>query len=203
MPAVRNYGSASLRAIHHILSTSGVALGTGSHRPVIRIFLCHANSTRDETGEDARPPLRNSDSHSHASPDVLSSGSGVRMRPTAQVVGRVVFVIPSKGARTASQTGKLLSSTGTPPPPFISQNLEKTRFILRLSARSLSLKELHAESREHWSYGGARRPILKSRDAFAGSRSRASTWVRLSKINDYLVDNVRCDRLSDVEARSQ
>src|SRR5208282_3121850 len=42
---------------------------------------------------------------------------------------------------------------GTPLPPVILQNPEKTRFILRLCARSLSLKELHAKSRQHGSYG--------------------------------------------------
>src|SRR5208282_348503 len=101
------------------------------------------------------------------------------------------------------EDGLLVIAYWYPPPPFILQNLEKTRFILRLPARSLSLKELHVKSREHWSYGGARRPILESRDAFAGSRSRASIWVRLSKINDYLVDNVRCSRLSDFAACGQ
>ena len=40
-----------------------------------------------------------------------------------------------------------------PPPLVILQNLEKTRFILRLSARSLSLKELREKFREHGSYG--------------------------------------------------
>src|SRR5208282_4583713 len=42
---------------------------------------------------------------------------------------------------------------GTPPPLFGVQNLENKRLILRLCARSLSLKKLHAKSREHGSYG--------------------------------------------------
>jgi hypothetical protein len=47
----------------------------------------------------------------------------------------------------------LLFSTGYPPLPFEMQNLENKRFILPLCARSLSLQELHAKSREHGSYG--------------------------------------------------
>jgi hypothetical protein len=42
---------------------------------------------------------------------------------------------------------------GIPPPPLVFQNLENKRFILSLCARSLSLKELRAKSREHGSYG--------------------------------------------------
>ena len=86
-----------------------------------------------------------------------------------------------------------------PPPPFILQNLEKTRVILPLCARSLSLKELRAKSREHWSYGGRDVPLWNKRTSLGrGSRSCAA-WVRLSKIDDYLVDNVCCSRLSDLE----
>ena len=45
----------------------------------------------------------------------------------------------------------LLFGMGTPLPPLFLQNLEKKRFIRRLSARSLSLRDLHAKSREHGS----------------------------------------------------
>jgi hypothetical protein len=41
---------------------------------------------------------------------------------------------------------------GTPPPCAV-QNLENKRSKFRLCARSLSLQELHAKSREHGSYG--------------------------------------------------
>jgi len=82
------------------------------------------------------------------------------------------------------------------------QNLENKRFILPLCARSLSLKDLHAKSREHGSYGG-RRTVLTSHFgtgtgwAFGtGSGRHAIARVRLSKIGDYLPDNVSCLRLS-------
>jgi hypothetical protein len=39
-----------------------------------------------------------------------------------------------------------------PPSPDWAQNIENTRFILRLCARPLSLQELHAKSREHGGY---------------------------------------------------
>ena len=52
----------------------------------------------------------------------------------------------------ASHIGTRILLEEYPLPPFILQNLEKTRFILRLSARSLSLKNLYAKSREHGSY---------------------------------------------------
>ena len=43
--------------------------------------------------------------------------------------------------------------TQYPPSPLLLQNLENKQVILRLRARSLSLKDLHAKSREHGSYG--------------------------------------------------
>jgi hypothetical protein len=43
---------------------------------------------------------------------------------------------------------------GYPLPPYSVQNLENKGSNLRLGARSLSLQELHAKSREHGSYGG-------------------------------------------------
>jgi hypothetical protein len=57
----------------------------------------------------------------------------------------------------------LLFSTGTPLPLCL-QNLENNGFVLRLCARSLSLQDLQAKSREHGSYGEAPRilgPVLE------------------------------------------
>ena len=82
------------------------------------------------------------------------------------------------------------------------QNLENKRFILPLCARSLSLKDLHAKSREHGSYGGAARtlcPVLEPgrvQHLKRGMESHAIARVRLSKIGDYLPDNVSRPRLS-------
>jgi len=67
---------------------------------------------------------------------------------------------------------------------------------MRLCARSLSLLDLHAKSREHGSYGWARTNLSShcgtaTGSGFGtGSRSHTITQVRLSKIDDYLVDNV-------------
>ena len=69
---------------------------------------------------------------------------------------------PARVPAPLPKVGSLLFSTGTPLPPFVLQNLEKTRVILPLCARSLSLKELHAKSREHWSYGGRDVPFWNS-----------------------------------------
>jgi len=81
----------------------------------------------------------------------------------------------------------LLFSIGAPLPPVAAQNLENKRFILRLCARSLSLKELHAKSREHGSYGRGSIPIWESAGILgAGFRSHALAGIRLSKIAHYL-----------------
>ena len=53
----------------------------------------------------------------------------------------------------------LLFGTGYPPSPSALQNLENKRFKILLCARSLSLKELYAKSREHRSYGGPAVPF--------------------------------------------
>jgi hypothetical protein len=82
------------------------------------------------------------------------------------------------------------------------QNLENKRFILPLCARSLSFKDLHAKSREHASYGGRRTDLMsrfgtgRAQHLKRGMESHAITRVRLSKIGDYLPDNVSCLRLS-------
>ncbi len=117
---------------------------------------------------------------------------------------------------------------GTPPPPLILQNLENTGFILRLCARSLSLQELQAKSREHRSYGlgggravpfwnriglcpGHRRAVgsavfapgmLQAGSAFRvwPRPNRVTARIRLSKIDDYPVDNVSWSRLSSSRA---
>ena len=84
------------------------------------------------------------------------------------------------------------------------QNLENKGVILPLRARSLGLKDLHAKSREHETYGRTRlvlRPNLELARVRRSERrleATAISWVRLSKIDDYLVDNVRCNRLSDL-----
>ena len=71
-----------------------------------------------------------------------------------------------------------------PLPPYFLQDLEKTTVILRLPARSLSLKELRAKSREHWSYSGRYFPFWNGADICERvSRSRAVARVRLSKID--------------------
>jgi hypothetical protein len=79
---------------------------------------------------------------------------------------------------------------GTPPSPCCVQNIENMRVILRLCARSLSLKELRAKSRQHGSYS-VRRP---------GTESRFGTW-RCTCGSDcqrtyYPTDNVAGYRLS-------
>ena len=95
---------------------------------------------------------------------------------------------------------------GYPLPPFIFQNLENTGFILRLYARSLSLKKLHAKSREHESYSELRwRSMARfgtRRRAGPSLDSRGSGWigvvpgnaphhlVQLSKTSYYLVGNL-------------
>jgi len=74
-----------------------------------------------------------------------------------------------------------------PLPPFVLQNLGNKGVILPLCARSSSLKELHAKSREHWSYGrGAISRFGKAR-AFLERDfgSRAIAGVRLSKSVHY------------------
>jgi hypothetical protein len=111
-----------------------------------------------------------------------------------------------------------------PLPPFCLQNLENKRVKFRLWARSLSLEELHAKSREHGSYGGCeavgpvrfgtaswnwgldigRRRIGCFPRGWADSslgqpKKRRTAWLRLSKIEYYLVDNVSRLRLSDVK----
>jgi len=75
------------------------------------------------------------------------------------------------------------------------QNLGNKRFTSPPCARSLSLKELRAKSREHGSYAwGATvlRPISELAETAA-----PSLRSRLSKIDDYLSDNISCIRLSD------
>jgi hypothetical protein len=101
------------------------------------------------------------------------------------------------------------------PSPYAVQNLENKGSNFSLRARSLSLRELHAKSREHGSYGwhvGARGPFWnwrRSKSAaqgcFGGSafaarpRSRAVAWVRLSKTDYYRVDNIFLFRLSNLK----
>ncbi len=53
-----------------------------------------------------------------------------------------------------------------PPSPVGLQNLENKGLILRLCARSLSSKELHAKSREHWSYAGGGCSVLGAGASF-------------------------------------
>ena len=96
------------------------------------------------------------------------------------------------GTRSAfPQWESLLSSTGTPPPPLILQNLGNKGVILPLCARSLSLKELHAKSREHGGCADAKgvlRPILAPQ-LLRRSGSYALARVKLSKIAYYRIDN--------------
>src|ERR1700730_2712854 len=83
------------------------------------------------------------------------------------------------------------------PSPFGLQNLENKRSLLRLCARSLSLQELRAKSREHRSYAGG--DVLRDKGRHSrssGLQVAAVAWVRLSKNEYYLVDNVRSTSLS-------
>jgi hypothetical protein len=97
-----------------------------------------------------------------------------------------------------SKLGSLLFGTGYPSPVSL-QNPENKGSILRLCARSLSLQELRAKSGEHWSYGGREVPFWNRTDSLerGSPRSRVVTRVKLSKIEDYLADNVSCSSLSD------
>jgi hypothetical protein len=105
-----------------------------------------------------------------------------------------------QGALMSPSISSCLSHIGTeftvwyryPPPPFRVQNLENKRSNLRLCTRSLSLEELHAKSREHESYDGRTTRFA----SHFGTKGRSIAWVRLSKIKNYLIDNVCCNRLS-------
>jgi hypothetical protein len=124
------------------------------------------------------------------------------------VTGDSPVQVEPKRRRRAAQNGGLFSQIGTrftvwyrvPPPPYAMQNLENKRYILRLCARSLSLQELHAKSREHGSYGDADRPG----SAILGLNvDRTIAGVRLSKTGHYPVDNAIQLRLSHPETRGQ
>ena len=90
---------------------------------------------------------------------------------------------------------------GTPLPPLILQNLENKRFISPLGAKSLSLQDLYAKSREHGSYGGRER-IFSSHSGtekcspLGMGLEAILAWVKLSKTEYYLSGNVPCIRLS-------
>ena len=87
---------------------------------------------------------------------------------------------------------------GTPLPPLFAQNLENKRFILAPRARSLSLKELHAKSREHWSYGPGASGSRPSLEVGQGLEATPSPGYQIVKELDYLADNVSCSRLSEI-----
>ena len=88
------------------------------------------------------------------------------------------------------------------------QNIENKRLILSLCARSLSLKELQAKSREHGSYrgpprvnssdlgpgatpdGSARCPPWVPRVRHWNAHGSAIAWLRLSKTSYYPGDNI-------------
>jgi len=64
----------------------------------------------------------------------------------------------------------------------------------------LSLQELRAKSREHWSYGGGVTARFGIERAFWSRVLEApSHQIRLSRIDNYLTDNVSCTRLSDLK----
>ena len=96
-----------------------------------------------------------------------------------------------------------------PPSPTPSAKSRKqmtyASLFLRLPARSLSLKELYAKSREQGSYQQSRaydRAILGPATPPLGSAEPAHRF-RLSKILDYLLDNLYSIRLSEVGWGSQ
>ena len=64
---------------------------------------------------------------------------------------------PASRSHLGTRFTFLYPFSGYPPPPLRAQNLKNKRFILSLCARSLSLQELHAKSREHRSYGRSTR----------------------------------------------
>jgi hypothetical protein len=73
-------------------------------------------------------------------------------------------------------------NTGYPPPPASLQNLENKSVNLRLCARSLSFKDLHAKSRKHGSYAWASDltvPILDRRAADIGTFACALSFAPL------------------------
>ena len=82
---------------------------------------------------------------------------------------------------------------GTPLPPFVVKIRETQDLDFRPCARSLSFQELQAQSREHGSCekgdGGHCIPIWDW-------EPRRRLGALLSKIEDYLVDNVCCIGLS-------
>jgi hypothetical protein len=100
-----------------------------------------------------------------------------------------------------------------PPPPLVVQNLENKRFILSLCARSLSLKELHAKSREHGSYSSCLAPLCSGlvlddgtgrklrpwRGCLGAGKIPRNAWLELSKTGHYLVDNALWLSLSDLK----
>ena len=62
-----------------------------------------------------------------------------------------------------SHNGKEYCLAWVPPSPFCAQNPENKDFNFRPYARSLSLQELYAKSRDHGSYGReatSLRPVL-------------------------------------------
>jgi len=120
-------------------------------------------------------------------------------------MGPVAWPVPPQTVRSARprfpvmRRSLLFSIRGDPPSPFCLQNLENKASNSRLYARSLSLQELRAKSREHWSYVGATVPLWNQANLLEASihKVHGVAEVRLSKINYYLFDNVSCTRLAD------
>ena len=74
----------------------------------------------------------------------------------------------------------LLFGTGYPPSPLGLQNLENKRLKFSLCARSLSLQDLHAKSREHGSYDAC---IASTRSISGIHRDRCAPNLPMAFMN--------------------
>jgi|HubBroStandDraft_2_1064218.scaffolds.fasta_scaffold23438_3 hypothetical protein len=111
----------------------------------------------------------------------------------------------------ASAVNGRLSRIGTkyhlvpgPPSPCWLQNLVNKRFKFCPCARSLSLQELHAKSRQHGTYPWRPWPALPDLGLGLKGRERAGEHqrARFSKITYYLKDNVMVIHIIHLERRS-
>ena|SRR5580693_4570170 len=110
----------------------------------------------------------------------------------------------------ASAVNGRLSRIGTkyhlvpgPPSPCWLQNLVNKRFKFCPCARSLSLQELHAKSRQHGTYPWRPWPALPDLGLGLKGRERAGEHqrARFSKITYYLKDNVMVIHIIHFERR--
>src|SRR5208282_1800446 len=102
-----------------------------------------------------------------------------KARRWSSVVGCSVLISNRRMSALFPYRESLLFTSSYPPlPPLRLQNLENKRFILPLPARSLSLKDLYAKSREHWGYGGVALPFWE-KGGLPGTSFASHTWFGL------------------------